>query len=117
MSFWVHVEAENPGDAWVHATAYEPPLPRPVAGHGYARYFVEFDEMVFEFSSLAELRVCIEVLSKKNLPTSVQLSDERPGTMGPNSHWLSRLPGRTKAWKFREPAVAYLQKCLEAWSQ
>ncbi|MGB5811714.1 MAG: hypothetical protein WBG86_14350, partial [Polyangiales bacterium] len=112
MSYWVHIETQ--GD-WANAAGHVPSLPKPVPGKGFARYFIENDGMAFQFSSLDELRACIEVLSKKNLPTSAQLASQRPGTVGPNSHWLSRLPAKTKSWKYREPAVAYLGRCLKEW--
>jgi hypothetical protein len=32
--------------------------------------------------------------------------------MGPNSHWLSRLPAKAKPWRYRRRAAAYLQQSL-----
>ena len=32
--------------------------------------------------------------------------------MGPNSHWLSRLPANVKSWRYREKAVAHLEEAL-----
>ena len=110
MSYWVHVEVD--GSQWHESSEFEPPLPGPVAGKGYPRFFVEFDGCTFEFASLAELRVCITTLGQKLLPTTIRLSKDRGSSMGPNSHWLSRLPPRTKPWRYRERAVAYLAKSL-----
>lgn len=114
MSFWVHVEVDG---SWLEASSYEPPLPRPVPGRGFERFFAEYNGFVFEFASLDEVRECIAVLGQKNMPTSSQLSAVRPGTSGPNSHWLSRLPARTKPWKYREGAVRYLADSLQEWSR
>lgn len=111
MSYWVHIESD--GCDWRVATKFDPPLPGPVAGKGYPRFFVEFDGCVFEFASLAELRVCISTLGQKLLPTTIRLSQDRGSGLGPNSHWLSRLPKKTKPWRYRERAVAYLEKSLD----
>ncbi len=111
MSYWVHVETD--GRPWHAASQFAPPLPGPVAGKGYARFFVEFDGCTFEFASLDELRVCISTLGQKLLPTTIRLSQQRGGGMGPNSHWLSRLPAKAKPWRYRRRAVAYLTKSLE----
>lgn len=106
LSYWVHVEQD--GQAWCDAERFEPPLPNPVPGSGYARFFVEFKGHRFEFASLDELRACIEILGRKLLPTTLRLTKDRGGDLGPNQHWLSRMPPKTKPWRFREPAVAYL---------
>jgi hypothetical protein len=68
---------------------------------------------VFEFASLAEVRVCIEVPSRKVLPTTIRLTEERGrGGVGPNGHWLSRLPSRVLTWRYRERAVGYMRRAL-----
>ena len=46
-------------------------------------------------------------MAKKLLPTSIELSTKRTGSKGPNSHWLSRLPAKTKPWKYREKLIKY----------
>lgn len=110
MTFWVHKEI---GDGpWYQAIDFDPPLPKPVPGKGFANYFVECDGFTFQFSSLDEMNEAIEVLSKKNLPTSRQLSERRGTTKGPNSHWLSRLPGSVKPWRYREKAVKVLSDAI-----
>ena len=110
MTYWVHVEADSRPRH--KSRKFDPPIPSAVAGKGFARFFVEFDGCTFEFASLDELRVCISTLGKKLLPTTIRLSQDRGGGMGPNSHWLSRLPPKTKPWRYRERAVAYMQRSL-----
>jgi len=109
MTFWVHVEAD--GLPWHLAELFEPPLPRVVAGRGYATFFVEFDDAVLRFASLDELRVCIETLSQKALPTSRVLSEKRGANYGPSNHWLNRFPLRM-AWGYRQRVVKYLRVAL-----
>lgn len=111
MTFWVHIEAD--GKAWYAAEKFDPPAPKPVPGRGWPVYFVEFDGFTFRFASLAELAVCVAILSRKVLPTTRQLSAERGTTAGPNSHWLSRMPKGTKSWRYRERAVRYLLEARE----
>lgn len=90
MAFWVHIEAD--GRPWYMAQVFDPPLPPSVPGKGYAQFHVEIDNAQLYFSSLAELRVCIETLSQKNLPTSKVLSEKREAGYGPSNHWLNRIP-------------------------
>jgi hypothetical protein len=103
MTFWVH---DGGGNA-----ARAVPKPHPVPGLGFARYLVEFDGVQFEFSSTDELRECLRVLSQRNLPTTVRLSDH--SLAGPNGHWLSRLPAQAKPWRYRERLVPYLTDVLD----
>jgi hypothetical protein len=107
MTYWVHHQV---GES--DAQEYDPPKQAVVPGRGYPLFKVEFDGFIFEFSSLAEIRVCVEILGKKLLPRTIDLSRERGTGVGPNSHWLSRLPAHTKSWKYREKAVTYLQESL-----
>ena len=116
MSYWVHVEAD--GRSWQDATAFEPPLPGPEPGRGFARYFVEIEARQLVFASLAELEECVRVLGIKPLPTSTQLSrarhaNRRGPAPGPNSHWLSRLPAHLKSGRKRERVLKYLTETLE----
>ncbi|MCA9727561.1 MAG: hypothetical protein KC729_07750, partial [Candidatus Eisenbacteria bacterium] len=110
---WVHRETD--GRPWHEAEVFDPPRPAPIPGRGYAVYKVEVDGFVFEFASLAELRVCIETLSQKLLPRPLDLSRGRG--MGPNSHWLSRLPAEVKSWRFRVKAVSYLRRAQEGFDR
>ncbi len=110
MTFWVH--RERPGESWSLGAELDPPLPGPVAGKGYPKFFVSVAGFDFRFASLEEMRHCIEVLSQEDLPTPLHLSADRGSGAAPNSHWLSRLPRRAKSWKFRERAVARLAGAL-----
>jgi hypothetical protein len=106
MSFWVHREVD--GRPWHQATVFEPPLPKPVPGKGFPYYSVEIDGFVFEFASLVELDACIATLAQKNLPSTDKETQERHA--GPGKHWLNKLPGRTKPWRYRSKAVRYLHE-------
>jgi hypothetical protein len=115
MSYWVHREVG--GRRCDRHTRPEPPLQPVVAGRGFPHFHVEYRDFVFRFASLAEVRVCIDTLGRKLLPTTLRLTQERGGQVGPNSHWLSRLPSRVLSWRYREPAVVYLRKALAAFEQ
>jgi hypothetical protein len=106
MSFWVHVEFKPRRGG--RARTFTPPLPKPVPGKGYARYFVEVDGLVFEFASLDELDVCIATLSEKALLPTDRETQAR-GT-GPAQHWLNRLPPGTHSWRYRQKAVKALEQ-------
>jgi hypothetical protein len=110
MTSWVYASAD--GKPWLEARALTPPAPRPVAGKGYPMFHVEMDLVVFQFASLHELRVCIEVLSRKVLPTTAQLIRESGGRDFSNKVWLGRLPKGTHSSRYREKAVPYLKKAL-----
>ncbi len=115
MTYWVHREVD--GKPWYDSEAFDPPRQAAIPGRGYPVFNVECDGFTFEFSSLAEMRVCIETLAQKLLPRTIDLARERGTAKGPNSHWLSRLPGRVKSWRYREKAVAYLCEALNAFAQ
>jgi hypothetical protein len=103
MAYWVHVE--RTGTDWRSSESYSPPAPQPEGQFGYPVLCIESQGFVFRFSSKEQLAECIRVLSQKPLPTSRRLSSIRSSGHGPNSHWLSRLPGRVKSPKIRERAV------------
>jgi hypothetical protein len=112
MTYWVHRETD--GRPWNQSEAYDPPMEDAVAGKGFPLMLVEYDDFTFVFASLAEVRAAIEVLGQKLLPTTLRLSADRGGGgVGPNQHWLSRLPAHVMPWRYRERAVAYLVKSLE----
>ena len=111
VTYWVHFNQD--GDSWRNATVYEPRLPDPVPGKGWARVAVEFNGVILEFASIYELEHVIAVLLKNPLPTTRSLSNRRGSIKGPNSHWLSRLPAKAKSWKFRQQLVVYLGKARE----
>ena len=104
MTPWVHRTIG--GESWIDAEAYDPPRQPMVPGH----FYVEFDGFTFTFASLAEIRVCMETLGKKVLPRTIDLTRDHGAGVGPNSHWLSRLPKEVKAWRYRERAIGILQK-------
>ena len=114
MSYWVHRAKDS--QYWRKATQFDPPLARPIPGEGYPYYYVEIDGFIFEFASFAEIDHCIAILSRKLLPTTLSLREAR-GTTLLNRHWLSRLPGRVKSWKYRQKAVKYLSRAKQefAW--
>lgn len=109
MSFWVHVQ--NKPRRRGQQASFHPPLPMPVPGKGYPRYYVEVDGFVFEFAPLNELDVCIGTLSQKALPSTDRETAAR-GT-GPSPHWLNRLPPGTHSWRYRLKAVNVLQQARE----
>lgn len=113
MTFWVH-RAVGDVEVWSDATDFDPPRQLPVPGKGYPVFNVEIDGFTFVFASLAEIEDCIRILDCKLLPRTTDLSKARGTPQGPNSHWLSRLPARTKSWKYREKAVTYLREALES---
>ncbi len=110
LSYWVHRETDD--EPWHLAKSFEPPLPRPIPGRGYPTYHVEFNGVEFRFASLQELAHAIELLGQKLLPTTIRLSHDRGGGLGPNKHWLSRLPPKAKPWRYREKAVKYLREAM-----
>ena len=104
MTPWVHVPASSDPSTLI------PPSPARIPGKGYPIYFVEIDGFTFQFASLDELRVCIDVLGKKLLPNTLLLAKQRAGD--PDQHWLRKMPDATKPWRYREKAVKYLEKAL-----
>ena len=116
MSFWVH-RPVPPSQVWIDATEFDPPLQPPVPDKGYPVFNVEIDGFTFFFASFDEISECIRVLGTKVLPRTLDLSAQRETTMNPNAHWLSRLPARTKSWKYRQKAVAYLNEALAAFEK
>jgi hypothetical protein len=116
MSFWVHVQPEaqhwtpEGGPAEANRTDYDPPLPAPVPGKGFPLYHVEVDGCVFVFASLAELDELLRVFSLKAMPTPLQLSRRRGENLGPNKHWLSRLPASATSYRYRQKAVKFMEK-------
>ena len=110
MAYWVHRPVNDPN--WRGATLYDPPAPLPVPHRGYALLCVQFGEVTLQFSSRAQLCECIRVLSTVPLPSSSRLTALRDGKMGPNTHWLSRLPAKLKAPKARAQVVRRLQQVL-----
>ncbi|MBI3712153.1 MAG: hypothetical protein HY253_04205 [Burkholderiales bacterium] len=103
LAFWVHVPI--PGTDRLCS----PPAPEEIPHKGYLFLHVEFEAHDFVFSSPAQLDHFIDVLASKPLPTSTQLSLRRGQPVGPNSHWLSRLPATVKSPRRREKLVDLLR--------
>jgi hypothetical protein len=108
MAYWVHVPKGT--EDWMHATEFDPPAPKAHGKAGYPVLCVESCDMVFRFSSRAQLDICIKTLSTKPLPTTRNLTALRGGSYGPNGHWLSRLPASVKSTKGRQRAIADLSE-------
>jgi len=106
MTYWVHRALD--GESFSRATRFDPPRPGPVGGKGWPVLLVEVDGVGLVFTSLAELDTYVDVMSRRPLPLSRELLRDFP--MGPNSHWLSRLPKKAKSVKHRETAVKYLRE-------
>lgn len=106
MTPWVHVE--SPSDPM----QMTPPAPTPISGKGYPVYYVEVDGFTFQFASLDEVQVCIDVLGRKLLPNTLRLARDRG--LDPDGHWLRKMPEHTRPWRYREKAVKYLQKAWAA---
>jgi hypothetical protein len=111
MSYWVHIETD--GKPWRDSTQFEPPAPIKAGGNGYPLLCIEFDDLELKFSSIDQLKEFIRVMSQAPLPTTRNLSSRRPGVCGPNSHWLSRLPGKVKSSKVRPKLVRILEGLLK----
>ncbi len=111
MTYWVHARVDGPTRN--APPSFEPPLPKPVPGEGYAAFFVEVDGFTFRFASLHEIKECINILSQKLFPSSLRTSGAAKFLHVANNHWLNRLPKETKTWRYRQKAVKYMGKALE----
>lgn len=109
LAFWVHVPIS--GEFYDETAEFQPEAPKKKL-EGYAIYNFELDGFTFEFSSKEQILHFIEVLSQKVMPTSKQLSAKRGPKLGPNRHWLSRLPAKTKSYKYREKLVRFIKSEL-----
>jgi len=114
VSYWVHCDAENSGLAYQQNTVFRPPFPNKDPVKGYPSLVVKVHGFEFRFASKLEIEHCIDVLKQKNLKTTHQLSAMRASDIGPNTHWLSRLPSRLKSWKKREKLVSAFIKTMDA---
>lgn len=112
LAYWVHVEQD--GRHYHVSEQMSPPAPRPIPHRGYPVLCVDFNGVVLRFTSRAQLMECIRVLSLTPLPTTSRLSALRPTTVGPNGHWLSRLPAKLKSPKARGRLVAVLKRAGES---
>lgn len=116
MTYWVHLPVDGlfwnrPDDScsfWDQSRQFEPPLPQPIFGKGYPIYFVTVGYFTFQFSSLHELDKCVETLAQKVLPPTIRT--DHGIQCYANKHWLSRLPGNVKSWRYRQQAIKVLIK-------
>lgn len=113
MSYWVHI---SPLAGRIGVNDYLVPPPDRVKGKGYPVLCVEVGDFTFRFSSPEQLQVCIDVLGSRLLPNIRRLVAIGGGRVGPNSHWLSRLPARVKATTFRQKAVSVLREA-QVWAE
>lgn len=103
LSYWVHLPVPGQPDVW------DPPSPPCIPHKGYVFLHVEFEKHELLFSSPAQLDHFIAVLASKPLPTTRYLSGLRNAPVGPNGHWLSRLPAALKAPRKRAKLVQAMQ--------
>jgi hypothetical protein len=103
LAYWVHFPV--PGSA----ALFDPPVPPPIPHKGHVVLRVEFENHELQFSAPAQLDHFIDVLSTIPLPTSSQLSSRRGPNVGPNGHWLSRLPAAFKSPRKRAKLVEALR--------
>lgn len=111
LSFWVHKAIDS--DIWDKATRYDPPMPAPVPGMGYPKYQIEYRGHALDFFSKEEINHCIEVLSKKVLPTTQALARKSGYPDYQHLHWLTRWPGDIKSWKSRQEIIGLLAQLVE----
>lgn len=109
LAYWVH--------AWSDQEARDTALagpPAEVRHRGYRCLWVEVAGAELCFTSAAQLAHCIDVLARVPLPSTRRLAALRPGSMGPNAHWLSRLPARLKTPRARARLVLALRSIPDA---
>jgi hypothetical protein len=114
VTYWVHIEAD--GKPWCDASLFTPPRPAATPGKGYAEFHVEVEGFIFYFASLDELNLCIQTLGQRVLPSTLRETIRRGVRIGigPNQHWLSRLPARLLPWQRKQRVVGYLKRSLAA---
>jgi len=103
LAYWVHVPVAG------SEGLFEPPAPPIIPHKGYALLRIPFEKHELQFSAPAQLTHFVDVLSTKPLPTSRQLSSRRGVDVGPNGHWLSRLPAELKSPRKREKLLQTLR--------
>jgi len=114
VSYWVHAGVGEVQAPYQQCTDHRPTFPPEDPLKGFPYLTVAILGFDFEFASMAELDHCVDILEQKNLPSTSQLCRRRGSGHGPNSHWLSRLPGRLKAWPKRVRIVAALREAKAA---
>jgi len=107
LAFWVHVPTVG------STTDYVPDAPTAVLHRGFPVLHVSVADVDLQFSALAQLDHFIDVMDAKPRPTSRQLSRKRAPTVGPNGHWLSRLPATLKSPREQARLVGTLRAVRE----
>jgi hypothetical protein len=107
LAFWVHLPKDD------LSGEYLPPAPKAVLHKGFPVLHLDVAGVDLRFSSMAQLEHFIEVMGATPRPTSRQLSQKRGTTVGPNGHWLSRLPAQIKAPKEREKLLHLLRSARD----
>lgn len=110
LSYWVHKGVNEQENGWTWCKDFTPSFPKRHPVKGYPYLTVTVHATVLEFASMKELDHFVDVLSRKNLPTTIFLSKQRGSSAGPNRHWLSRLPSKLKPWSKREKIISVLSK-------
>ena len=72
----------------------------------WAELEVHVDGITLYFATPLELDEVTRVLSQNPLPSTRTLTRDRAA--GPNSHWLSRLPKKSKTQKWRQKFLRYI---------
>lgn len=105
---WVHKGVDA---AYYMATAFDPPMPKPVHGKGFPIWIIEHRGRELYFASPQEIEHVADILGRKILPTSRELGQPH---LAVNSHWLSRLHASFKPWKVRQELVKRLKQAPPA---
>jgi len=113
LSFWVHKPLD--AEVWSDAVEFEPPMSSKVIDKGFPEFKIEHKRHILVFSSLDEIEHCINVLSKKVLPTTNELANSSWMEGYQHLHWLTKWPGDIKSYKDRIAIVKLLEKlkCLK----
>ncbi|MCF6221839.1 MAG: hypothetical protein L3J65_12070 [Robiginitomaculum sp.] len=113
LSYWVHIPldaSKNIYCAELDWMDFKPPFLRRIPVKGYPYLIIRVTGFNIEFASLVEVQHCLDILSQKNMPTTMALSKKRATGVGPNGHWLSRWPANLKSWSKRQKIVAALER-------
>jgi hypothetical protein len=106
LAFWVHKPRPD------SKTEFDPPAPPPVPHRGFAFLRVEFGVHELVFSAPEQVQHFISVPETKPLPTTRTLASRRGLPVGPNGHWLSRLPAELKSPRTRIVLTQHMRKVL-----
>ena len=108
LTYWVHDTVD--GQPWSDSAVYEPPLPSVIGGKGYAQLYVDILGVEIMFSSVEEVEHFLDVIKRKNMPTTHQLTKDSSDL---NRHWLSRFPSKLLAWRKREKYIKTVESALD----